>query len=648
MVPSCRDCLARCFGVESEDLEKDETATDTADEPQTSVFTTTKTVMRLLCIYLADSSSRTRALPLLLLSVSLTGLSVFMSYKGATAVQPVVNALSLKDSSEFGRAFEVLLLCQAGWAVVDFIRSFIVSSLSLDWQQYLTIRLVQKYADDDHGFYKLKLRHGSIDNPDQRITQTVGLFTRRSVSVMATVVQAFAQVCSSAIALLQVSPRVCIILLGFAGLYSLCSFVFASPMTAVQCRIQAKEANLRHVLMRMREHAESIAFLQGEGFERACSQQALSRVIWQNYQLQVLNALLKLSGNAGQVGLACLPVVLVAPLLFSDEVDLGSWALTERFFGYLMTSLLTLGHQVTYVAKIQAYAHRIQELWQQLDYIGLEGAARDERPANRWLNEADSPPHDSRDSQLLPLQELSPREGAADCVTVVSGSSDLVPVSMAEVKLRTPTVEVSVSGHIDLRQGESLLLLGGSGCGKTLLLRAFAELFSKGSGRITRPALTSCFFVPQSPYLCLGSFRDNLLYPHSATSQRSRRDIESVVKALKLDRMIQTHGGIDEVPKAAQPLSRSERQRLNLARPLLCEKPLRLLLLDDATADLDQEMKDTVYTLIQQLDVPFITVGSDSQLMGYHTCVWSATNSSDSFVTFTSAKPSDCQQLNRS
>ena len=109
------------------------------------------------------------------------------------------------------------------------------------------------------------------------------------------------------------------------------------------------------------------------------------------------------------------------------------------------------------------------------------------------------------------------------------------------------------------------------------------------------------------------------------------------MKALKLDRMIENHGGIDQVPKADQPLSRSERQRLNLARPLLYEKQLRLLLLDDATTDLDQEMKDAVYKLIQQLKVPFISVGSDWQLMGYHTYARSATNSSDSIVSFTSA-----------
>lgn len=642
MAPTCRDCLAQCFGIESEDLEKDDhTSMSEKESQRTSCFETTKTVLKLLCIYLADSSSRTRAMPLLLVSVSFTGLSVYMGYVGATAFQPVVNALSSKDSLEFGRAFELLILCQAGWAVVDCIRSFIVSALSLDWQQYLTMRLLQKYADQNHGFYKLKLHHGSIDNPDQRIAKTVASFTKMSVSVMATVVQALAQVCTSAIALLQVSPSVCIILLGFASLFSLCSFAFTIPMTAVQCRMQAKDASFRHVLMRMREHAEPIAFLQGEGFERACSQQALSRVIWQNYQLKVLNALLKLCANFGQVGLLCLPVMLVAPLLFSDKVDLGSWALTERFFGYLMSNLLALGHQVSYIAKIHAYAYRIQELWHQLDSIGIEEVAHS-RPTHRWLSEVESlasdTPRDSRDSSLSPLQEYYPQEWATqECVTLVSGASDSIPVSMADVKLRTRTVEVSVSGRIDLRQGESLLLLGGSGCGKTLLLRAFANLFKNGSGTITRPALPCCFFVPQSPYLCLGSFRDNLLYPHSKTSQRSRTEIDSVVKALKLDRMIENHGGIDQVPKADQPLSRSERQRLNLARPLLYEKQLRLLLLDDATTDLDQEMKDAVYKLIQQLKVPFISVGSDWQLMGYHTYARSATNSSDSIVSFTSA-----------
>ena len=67
---------------------------------------------------------------------------------------------------------------------------------------------------------------------------------------------------------------------------------------------------------------------------------------------------------------------------------------------------------------------------------------------------------------------------------------------------------------------EPLLVQGPSGAGKTSLMRALAGLWREGSGTVTRPALSDVMFLPQRPYMILGTLARSVDLPASGRSER--------------------------------------------------------------------------------------------------------------------------------
>ena len=71
------------------------------------------------------------------------------------------------------------------------------------------------------------------------------------------------------------------------------------------------------------------------------------------------------------------------------------------------------------------------------------------------------------------------------------------------------------------------MITGDSGCGKSSLLRAIAGLWHSGSGVIQHPPFDDVFFLPQQPYMQVGTLRSQLIYPGTETtlSDDKLRDI---------------------------------------------------------------------------------------------------------------------------
>src|SRR4029079_4039850 len=135
-----------------------------------------------------------------------------------------------------------------------------------------------------------------------------------------------------------------------------------------------------------------------------------------------------------------------------------------------------------------------------------------------------------------------------------------------------------------VRPQQGLVIMGPSGTGKSSLLRAIAGLTSAGSGTIARPALKHMMFLPQQPYMVLGSLRDQLLYPFTKRIHLDDELLE-ILDSVNLPRLADQCGGLDAEADWAHVLSIGEQQRLAFARVLIA-KP-RYAMLDEATSALD-------------------------------------------------------------
>jgi putative ATP-binding cassette transporter len=168
---------------------------------------------------------------------------------------------------------------------------------------------------------------------------------------------------------------------------------------------------------------------------------------------------------------------------------------------------------------------------------------------------------------------------------------------------------------MEVPHGKRLLIMGPGGSGKTSLLRAAAGLWPAGQGRIIRPPLGEVLFLPQQPYLALGSLRDQLLYgvPEGSVSVT---EIFRVLREVHFGPVLERVGGLDVERDWQSTLSRGEQQVLAFARLLLANP--RFAFLDEATSALEGEETLRLYETLSRTPISYVSVAKDARLLAYH------------------------------
>jgi putative ATP-binding cassette transporter len=188
---------------------------------------------------------------------------------------------------------------------------------------------------------------------------------------------------------------------------------------------------------------------------------------------------------------------------------------------------------------------------------------------------------------------------------------------LENLTVQTPDYHKTLVQNISLalETGQGLLIMGDSGCGKSSLLRAIAGLWNSGTGVIIRPELAQMLFLPQRPYMILGTLREQLLYPNS-NADVSDKELYQVLKQVNLPDLAQRFDGLDAEKDWSDILSLGEQQRLAFAR-LLVAKP-KYAILDEATSALDVKNEEHLYSLLIETGTTFISVGHRPTLKKYH------------------------------
>jgi vitamin B12/bleomycin/antimicrobial peptide transport system ATP-binding/permease protein len=527
----------------------------------------------------SDRKWQARGLLLLviLLSLGYTGLSVLLNNKRGE----LISSLSARDEMRFWQTIGVFVATLVVYAPLYAGYVYLRDRLALDWRRWLTDNAIDRYFQH-RSFYHLN-HATNIDNPDQRMTEDVKSFTQESLNLFLAVVDSLLAIAAFSSVLWGISQPLILFLVIYAAIGTLTTVgVFGQPLMRLNFEQLKTEANFRFGLVRVRENAEAIAFYQGEAYEADRIKGRFAEVFENFKRLLFWELNLNILTNAYEFIPFILPAIVVAPGIFAGELEVGKVTEAQGAFIRVFFSLNLIVARFQSLATFGAGVERLSTFVESLetDYLKVE--------------ESDD------------TEQLSIKTETSDCL------------ALEKMTLETPNRQrVLVEDlSVKLAPGQGLLVRGPSGCGKSSLLRSIVGLWDAGSGTILRPPLDQMLFLPQRPYMVLGTLRDQLLYPHMDLKVEDSQ-LREILIQVNLPDLEQRHGGFDTEQNWAEVLSLGEQQRLIFGR-LLVNKP-NYAILDEATSALDAQNEKHLYQQLQATGMTYLSVGHRESLSDYHT-----------------------------
>ncbi len=489
------------------------------------------------------------------------------------------NALQDKNFDAF-----VAALIKFSWIAFPFMavsvyQTYLQQLLQIRWRRWLTDVFLTDWLAQ-RAYYRMDLISQGTDNPDQRIQEDLQTFTAMTLTLGLDFLRTLVTLVSFVFILWTLSGDLDFTLGGhqftlpgymmwIALLYAVIgtgiTHKLGRPLIALNFTQQRLEADLRFSLVRLRENAEGVAFHGGEDGEKRTLLTRFSAVLGNVMNLMLCTKRLNWFTSMYDQLAAIFPVVLAAPRYFSGAIQLGGLMQTASAFGRVQDSLSWFISAYTSLASWKATVDRLTSFQEAIQAAAAEAAAG----------------HGIA---------LEPSAGSA-LVT------DNVEVALPDGRV--------LLAHVDctLLPGTNVLLTGPSGSGKSTLFRALAGIWPFGSGRVQVPSGATLLFLPQRPYLPLGSLRDVVAYPAVSGTYTD----EAITAALTLCGLDALTAQLDDIEPWSHRLSPGEQQRLACARALL-NKP-DWLFLDEATSALDEALEQRIYELLRE-HLPGTTVVS--------------------------------------
>ena len=521
------------------------------------------------------SEQKWRARGLLLLVIVLLGTFTVFNLFLTNQRAEFISALSAQNPDRFWRS--IIEFFSTVVIAVPFVSSysFFRQKLSVFWRRWMTHSFMKNYLSD-RSFYQISY-HPEIDNPDQRIAQDIKSFTDQSLRFLVIILNAIFQLFGFSALLWSISKPLVFFVVGYAIAGTVITTgVFGKALVGINFEQLKREANFRFGLIRIRENAESIAFYGGEEQELQQATNLFTDVFNNFNRLIKWELYLDIFRNSYDFITWALPSIIIGPRVLSGELEIGVITQAATAFSIILGSLTLIVNQLDRLTEFAAGINRLSTF-----SVAIK-----------------SPP------------EVPEGESTIDTITNYR-------LGIEHLTLKTPNYQRTLVRDISLEipSGNGLLIMGPSGSGKSSILRAIAGFWNSGTGAIYRPELNEILFLPQKPYMVLGSLRQQLLYPQT-NLDISDIEIREVLEKVNLAKLAERFGGLDVVENWSQVLSVGEQQRVAFAR-LFLTKP-NYVILDEATSALDVPTEEILYQQLQETSITFISVGHRPTLKNYH------------------------------
>ena len=519
------------------------------------------------------SERRDRALGLLaivvVLSLGAIGMRAVFSYVS----RDVMNSLQDRNTARFYHLMLLYVLWVMGFVPIAAFRPYLTGLLGIEWREWMSEWFVA-FSLHDNRLYRI-MRDRTVDNPDQRISDDINGFTTGALSYSIITLRAVVTAATFFGILWSISSwlAVCLVAYGAAGTWLIVAI--GRRLVSINFDQQRYEADYRFALMHARDNAEQIALYQGARDEARHLSNRFARLA-RNFKLLILwQRHLTFFTEAYEDVAYLVPYFVLAGAYFSGHFKLGEFTQATYAFRVLQDSLTLV---IDRFEDFTEYASVVNRL-------------------TAFKMECEAAAHQLDGADRIDLVE----------------SGQLV---IKDLTLMTPdrTRELVAGVSVSVNDGIALLITGPSGVGKTSLMRAVAGLWDHGKGRIERPQLDEIIFLPQRPYLTLGSLRDQLCYPRAADA--TDQILLEALNDVNLADLPARFGGLDAEKDWAAVLSVGEQQRLAFAR-LLLNRP-RYAFLDEATSALDLQNEELLYARLARMAITIVSLGHRPSLRRIH------------------------------
>lgn len=493
------------------------------------------------------------------------------------------------------RAFESFwpLIGQfAGFAFLHIIFAvyavYVRQILEIKWRKWMTDKYLDRWLGHQT-YYRLQVAgQDDMDNPDQRIADDVNSFVNLTLGLFVGVLKQATSLVAFVVILWNLSGSLDIPLgdtvLSVPGYMVFVTLIYSIVGTWLAHKVGRKlirlnydqqrfEADFRFSMVRVRENSESVAFYGGEKPELQNFRERFALVIGNFWGLMKRTKLLNFYVNGYAQIAIIVPVLMCAPQYFNGTMQLGGFMQTISAFGRVQDALSYFVESYDSIAQYVAVIRRLG---------GFAG----------HMEEAEA---------------LAP---SFDFTKNTSNALQLWQMDIALPDGRQLAEKLSIA----VPAGKRLLISGGSGAGKSTLLRAIAGIWPYGTGEISLPTGWRTMFLPQRPYLPLGSLRRAIYYPQPVL-ENTDDNLTGLLERFGLQNLA---GQLDAVDDWSRILSLGEQQRLAFIRILLLRPDI--VFLDESTSALDEPREAQAYEILHQLlpQMAVVSVGHRSSLLNCH------------------------------